>query len=70
MPPKTPTTRNAATNDQIIELKNIVEKIAEDHKQLKVTVDEILKSTEFASEKYDDTNKTMNELLDKLSKNY
>ena len=68
MAPKTPTTRNAATNEQVVELKNIVEKLIEDNKQMKATVDEILKSTEFASNKYDDTNKTMNEVLNKLSK--
>ena len=68
MSPKTPTTRNAATNEQVVELKNIVEKLIEDNKQMKATVDEILKSTEFASNKYGDTNKTMNEVLNKLSK--
>ena len=67
MPPKTPTTRNAATSDQITELKNIVERLVEENKQLKLKVEESIKSTQFASDKYDENNNLMNEVLEKLT---
>ena len=63
----TPNTRSTATSQQIIELKNIVQKLVVENKELKTKVEESLKFTQFASEKYDDSNKLMTEVLEKLS---
>ena len=63
-------TRKSTSEDaiqQIKELRTIVEQLVEDNKELKNKLEESLKSTQFASDKYDENNNKLNEVLGQLS---
>ena len=70
--PDAPKTRQASateektTAEQISSLQSVIEKLVSDNKNLTTKVEESIKSTEFISNKYDDNENNIKEILEKL----
>ena len=60
-------TLDEAASLQLKELRAVVEQLVEENKELKNKIQESLDSTQFASNKYDENNNKLNEVLEKLS---